>query len=141
MEPVFDADGVLWVNDSKATNVAATRSALASLDRPVVLLLGGKDKGEDFAELAPAAGAVHHVLAYGAAGARAAAELRAALGEGSSTATELLEGPLEGVVARARQVARPGDVVLLSPACSSYDMYESYEHRGRHFASLARGSA
>ena len=141
MEPVRDADGVLWVNDSKATNVAATRSALASLDRPVVLLLGGKDKGEDFSQLAPAAAGVHHVLAYGAAGVRVAAELRAALGEGASTVVEVVEGPLDGVVARARQLARRGDVVLLSPACSSYDMYESYEHRGRHFATLAREAA
>jgi UDP-N-acetylmuramoylalanine--D-glutamate ligase len=141
LEPVRDVDGVLWVNDSKATNVAATRSALASLDRPVVLLLGGKDKGEDFAELAPAAARVHHVIAYGAAGSRAATELRAALGDGTSTVVEVVDGPLDGVVARAREVARPGDVVLLSPACSSYDMYESYEHRGRHFAVLSQGAA
>jgi UDP-N-acetylmuramoylalanine--D-glutamate ligase len=138
LEPVHDRDGVLWVNDSKATNVAATRSALASLDRPALLLLGGKDKGEDFSPLAEAAERLRSVIAYGAAGPRAAAELRTALGAGTSDTVELVEGSLEGVVARARTLARRGDVVLLSPACSSYDMYESYEHRGRHFTTLAR---
>jgi UDP-N-acetylmuramoylalanine--D-glutamate ligase len=136
LEPVADRADVLWVNDSKATNVAATRSALESLDRPVVLLLGGKDKGEDFIELAAAIeGRVRTVLAYGAAGSRAAAELKRA----EVTATiELVDGGLEDVVARATRVARAGDVVLLSPACSSFDMYDNYEARGRHFAALAQ---
>lgn len=140
LEPVCEDNEVLWVNDSKATNIAATRSALSSLDRPVVLLLGGKDKGEDFAALAPEMrGHVHHVLAYGAAGPRVAGQLREALGDDSDApAIKEIAGTMHDVVVRARAVARPGDVVLLSPACSSYDMYESYEHRGRHFAALAR---
>lgn len=157
LEPVAEGRGVLWVNDSKATNLAATRSALQSLDRPVVLLLGGKDKGEDFAELAGALeGRVRAVLAYGAAGERAARELRTALGLGGSVAEPAsdgagsgtatvhsprvvrIEGGMEDVVAHAAKVAESGDVVLLSPACSSFDMYESYEHRGRHFTRLAR---
>jgi UDP-N-acetylmuramoylalanine--D-glutamate ligase len=133
LEPVADWDGVLWVNDSKATNVAATMSALASLDRPVVLLLGGKDKGEDFRPLAPALGArVRHALAYGAAGARIDRELR------GSVPLELMGSDFTEVVGRARTLAEPGDLVLLSPACSSYDMFENYEHRGRRFAELAR---
>lgn len=141
LEPVRDERGILWVNDSKATNVAATRSALASLGRPVVLLLGGKDKGEDFSELAPhMVGRVHCVLVYGAVAERAAAELRSALGggPGDRAVVERIDGGLDRVVARAAEIAREGDVVLLSPACSSYDMYESYEHRGRHFIRLAR---
>lgn len=136
LEPVVERGGVLWVNDSKATNVAATKSALASLDRPVILLLGGKDKGEDFRPLAPALrGRVRQVLAYGAAGARLEREL------GGAAPVELLGSDFEAVVARARALARPGDLVLLSPACSSYDMFESYEHRGRRFAELARGGS
>jgi UDP-N-acetylmuramoylalanine--D-glutamate ligase len=144
LEPVREHRGVLWVNDSKATNVAATRSALDSLSRPVVLLLGGKDKGEDFSLLAPAVrGRVRRVLAYGAAGSRATWELQQALaGEPEGTVeVELVDGPLDRVVARAAEVATAGDVVLLSPACSSFDMYESYEHRGRHFSELVGEAA
>jgi len=132
LEPVADRDGVLWVNDSKATNVAATRSALLSLDRPVVLLVGGKDKGEDFSRLVPAGTVVRAVLAYGAAAERIVEEL---------PGSELVAGALESVVSRAAAVAQPGDVVLLSPACSSFDMFESYEARGTLFATLAKGAA
>ena len=154
LEPVVERDGVLWINDSKATNVAATISALTSLDRPVVLLLGGKDKGEDFGQLAAAVrDHVRVVIGYGAAGPRAIDELSSALGIAVDDATDavdpsrstpslrLVEGSLEDVVARALPVAEPGHAVLLSPACSSFDMYESYEHRGRHFTSLAKAVA
>jgi UDP-N-acetylmuramoylalanine--D-glutamate ligase len=147
LEPVRHEGDVLWVNDSKATNLAATRSALTSFDRPIVLLLGGKDKGEDFADLVPAmAGRVRLVLTYGTTRARAARELAVAVASlhdapGRAIEVELIEGGLDRVVARAAEAARPGDVVLLSPACSSFDMYESYEHRGRHFTELARGAA
>jgi UDP-N-acetylmuramoylalanine--D-glutamate ligase len=146
LEPVGDRGGLLWINDSKATNVAATRSALLSLDRPVVLLLGGKDKGEDFGTLAAAMpGRVRAVLAYGAVGARAAAELRQALSDAATTPgpAEIhhVDGTLVDVVARATTVALPGDAILLSPACSSFDMYENYERRGHHFAQLARWDA
>jgi UDP-N-acetylmuramoylalanine--D-glutamate ligase len=133
LEPVLERHGVLWVNDSKATNVAATRSALQSLDRPVVLLLGGKDKGEDFAVLRPSLrGRVRQVLVFGAAGARIAAEL-----EGAAP-LERLDGSFEVVVRAAAECARQGDIVLLSPACSSFDMFENYEDRGRRFAALVR---
>jgi UDP-N-acetylmuramoylalanine--D-glutamate ligase len=136
LEPVADRGGVLWVNDSKATNVAATKSALASLDRPVVILLGGKDKGEAFTPLAPALAArARAVVAYGAVGPRIASELRAELGE--RVPVELLGTDFATVVSRAASLARAGDIVLLSPASSSYDMFENYEHRGRRFAELA----
>ena len=151
LEPVADRGGVLWINDSKATNVAATRSALSSLDRSVILLLGGKDKGEDFAQLAESvSGRARIVVGYGAAGSRAINELNEALRVGSnqedesigeppaSPALRLGEGSLEDVVVSARNWAESGDVVLLSPACSSFDMYENYEHRGQHFTLLAR---
>jgi len=140
LEPVCENAGILWVNDSKATNLAATRSALKSLDRPVVLLLGGKDKGEPFGDLADAvAGWGRAVLAYGAAAERAAAELTAALDADSTLVpVERVDGGLDRVVRRAAELAEKGDVVLLSPACSSFDMYASYEERGRHFVELAR---
>ena len=136
MQPVAESRGVLWVNDSKATNVAATLSALASVSRPVVLLLGGKDKGEAFAPLAPAMrGRVRHALVYGAAGPRIATEV------GDAVPLELMGSDFAAVVARAAELARSGDMVLLSPACSSFDMFESYEHRGRRFAELAEEAA
>ena len=146
LEPVHEAGGVLWVNDSKATNVAAACSALQSLDRPVVLLLGGKDKGEDFTPLAAAArGRAVLVLAYGAARDRIVGELEAAFAElGGGTGVppvEPVEGTMIEVVARAARASRSGHVVLLSPACSSYDLYDNYEQRGAHFAALARATS
>jgi UDP-N-acetylmuramoylalanine--D-glutamate ligase len=136
MDPVAEGRGVVWVNDSKATNLSATRSALESLSNPVILLLGGKDKGEDFGDLRPALR--HHarsVVAFGAAGGRIARELQGAV------PIELVQGDLAEVVAVAARHARPGDIVLLSPACSSFDMFESYEERGHRFSALAREQA
>jgi UDP-N-acetylmuramoylalanine--D-glutamate ligase len=133
LEPVVERGGVLWVNDSKATNVAAARSAIESLTRPLVLLLGGKDKGEEFRELAAVfGGRVRHVVAYGAAGARIAEAL-----SGAAPLT-LIEGSFEDVLREAALRALPGDVVLLSPACSSFDMFRNYEQRGEEFTRLAR---
>jgi len=133
LEPVTERGGILWVNDSKATNVAATVSALRSLDRPVVLLLGGKDKGEDLAPLREAvSGGVRAVIVFGAAARRFGQAL-----DGAAPVTHVA-GDLSDVVIAARAAAVPGDIVLLSPACSSFDMFESYEHRGRQFADLAR---
>jgi UDP-N-acetylmuramoylalanine--D-glutamate ligase len=136
LTPVAEVGGVLWVDDSKATNVAATRSALASLDRPVVLLVGGTDKGEDFAPLRPSLGGVRRVLAYGEAAGRLAREL-----EGGPAPIARVGGRLDQLVAEAARVARPGDVVLLSPACSSFDMFESYRERGERFQALVRERA
>jgi UDP-N-acetylmuramoylalanine--D-glutamate ligase len=142
MEPVAEAGGVLWVNDSKATNVAAARTAVESLRRPVVLLLGGKDKGESFAPLAPALrGGVQVVLLYGAVAPRLEAELTEALAGAPAPPVERVEGGLEGAVARARELARPGDVVLLSPATSSFDAFADYAERGARFRALAQAAA
>ena len=136
LQPVVEKDAVLWVNDSKATNAAATVSAVRSLQRPLVLLLGGKDKGEDFSPLRDVVrGRVHHAVVYGAAGQRIAGEL-----EGSVPLTRL-EGTFEAVLAEAKARARAGDAILLSPACSSFDMFENFEKRGERFAALAREMA
>ena len=139
LEPVATVRGVRWLNDSKATNVAASASALRSLDGPVVLLLGGTDKGEDFRGLLPAMrGKVRAVVAYGAAGERAAREItEAAPGE---FPVRRVDGPFEEVVAAARMLARRGDALLLAPACSSFDMFDNYQRRGDAFRALARAA-
>ena len=136
LEPVAENQGVLWVNDSKATNVAAARSAVASLDRPVVLLAGGWDKGESFDDLLPDHGPpVRAVVAYGAAGERIAAAL-----EGRVRVVEV-EGSFEDAVSAAAGEAHRGDALLLAPACSSFDMFGNYEERGAAFTALAEGAA
>ena len=137
LEPVADRHGILWVNDSKATNVAAAVSAVLSLDRPLVLLLGGKDKGEELEPLVEAArNRVRVVICFGAAGARFAGAMTAGV-----LPTRGVEGGLDDAVALAREFARPGDVILLAPACSSFDEFENYEARGHRFAALACGEA
>jgi UDP-N-acetylmuramoylalanine--D-glutamate ligase len=136
LQPVADVNGVLWINDSKATNLASTQVALRSTARPVVLLLGGRHKGEPYTGLLPdLMGRARVVLAYGEAAPIIETDLA------SNVAVERMDGGFDDVVRRAREVARTGDVVLLSPACSSYDMFRDYEERGRRFTELARGGA
>jgi UDP-N-acetylmuramoylalanine--D-glutamate ligase len=137
LEPVVEKDGVLWINDSKATNIASTRVAVRGMTRPTVLLLGGNHKGEPYTELLPdlEGGNVKVILAYGEAAPTIVADL-----EGKAP-VERVDGSFNDVVDRARQVARPGDAVLLSPACSSFDMFRNYEERGKRFTQLAREGA
>ena len=130
LEPVGEVGGVRFVNDSKATNVAAARRGLAAYaDQPVHLILGGSLKGEDFGPLAAEIGAnvrsIHLVRA-------AAGELAAALGDRPHDTDETLER----AVVHAHGQASAGDVVLLSPACASYDQYANFEERGDHFRRL-----
>lgn len=128
LQVLGDHDGVRWIDDSKATNVASTLTALAATPAPVHLILGGDDaKGEDFT---PLAGKAAHVYLIGAAAGRLAAEVG---GEPC--------GDLATAVARARALARPGETVLLSPACASFDQFTDYEERGRRFASLVEQMA
>jgi UDP-N-acetylmuramoylalanine--D-glutamate ligase len=134
LEVVADAGGILWVNDSKATNVASTAVALRSLDRPVVLLLGGRHKGEAYTALADA-GRIRRVIAYGEAEQRIADDLH------GRVAVDRVSGTFETVVAHAARVAQQGDAVLLSPACASFDMFRDYEARGSAFRDLARQHA
>lgn len=141
LEPVANTDGVLWLNDSKATNVESTRVALAGMTRPTILLLGGRHKGEPYHALVPELlRTVKLVLTYGEAGDRIAEELRAPL-QGHVRLERLTGAAFPQVVAAARASTVRGDVVLLSPACSSYDMFANYEERGQTFARLARGAA
>ena len=130
LEPVREVGGVLWINDSKATNIAATTVAVLAMQRPFVLLLGGRHKGEPYTSLAPLlADRCRLVIAYGEAGPRVEQDLggKVELERGST---------FEDVVARAGLAAQPGDTVLLSPACSSYDMFKNYEERGATFRRL-----
>jgi len=132
-EVVAEAKGVRWVNDSKATNVAAARSAISSLDGPLLVLLGGKDKGEELSTLVSTLSKVDaRVLTFGQAGQRI---FRALDGQ---VPVELLDGGFDELMEVAAQRAVPGTTVLLSPACSSYDMFTSYEERGARFAALAK---
>ena len=127
VEPVREVDGVLWINDSKSTNITSTEVAVAALDRPFVLLLGGRHKGEPYTRLAgPLRERCRAVVAYGEAGPLVLQDL-------GRTLTVVPAGSFEEVLATARRLARPGDAVLLSPACSSYDMFRNYEERGARF--------
>jgi UDP-N-acetylmuramoylalanine--D-glutamate ligase len=131
LEPVAEKHGVLWVNDSKATNVASASVAIRSLDRPIVLLLGGRHKGEEYTHLTDAMrGRVRAIVAYGEAGERIEAGL------GDVVPVERVLGAFGDVLRRASELAHPGDAVLLSPACSSYDMFRDYEDRGTQFRRL-----
>jgi UDP-N-acetylmuramoylalanine--D-glutamate ligase len=137
LEPVLDHDGVLWLNDSKATNVDSTHVALASMSRPTIVLLGGRHKGEPYTVLAPELlRSAKAVLAFGEAGARIVADLEAPL-HGRVAVEHCGTDSFAQVMARAKSLAQPGDAVLLSPACSSFDMFANYEARGREFARLA----
>ena len=134
LETVAETDGVMWVNDSKATNVAAAKVGIAAMTRPTVLLLGGRHAGEPYTDLAePIRKRCKAVLAFGESADLIQHDL------GGVAPIQRLTGRFADVVARARELARPGDVVLLSPACKSFDMFTDYEDRGRTFARLARG--
>jgi UDP-N-acetylmuramoylalanine--D-glutamate ligase len=131
LELVAERGGVRYVNDSKATNVAAALRALAAYaDEPVHLILGGSPKGEDFEPLAAAIGPnVRSVHLIGAEAERLGAVIDGAR-----------DGTLAAAVAHAERLARAGDVILLSPACASFDQFENFEQRGEAFRQLAAGS-
>jgi UDP-N-acetylmuramoylalanine--D-glutamate ligase len=131
LELVRELDGVRWVNDSIATNTFAVRHGVDAYDTPVRLILGGRAKGEDFAEFARELPV--HVASIYLVG-EAADELAAALGAAGREYERV--GTIAGAVEAAAREAQRGDVVLLSPACASYDQYESFEQRGDDFRRL-----
>jgi UDP-N-acetylmuramoylalanine--D-glutamate ligase len=132
LEFVAEIDGVRWFNDSKATNVDAALKAIEAFDSKLIVILGGKDKGSPYAPLAePLRERARHGLAIGAARDKIAAEL------GGVLPLERVE-TLHEAVRRAAELARPGDTVLLAPACASFDQFENYEHRGRAFKEEVR---
>lgn len=128
LEEIGTWDGIGWFNDSKATTPHAAAAAVRSFDR-VILIAGGYDKGVDLAPMAADASRVRAVLAIGATAAAVAAAFSAV------RQVEILDG-LADAVARAEQIAGPGDTVLLSPGCASFDQYAGFEERGEHFRSL-----
>ncbi|MBD3368236.1 MAG: UDP-N-acetylmuramoyl-L-alanine--D-glutamate ligase [Candidatus Eisenbacteria bacterium] len=132
MEPVGERGGVLFVNDSKATNIESARCALASFDRPIVLIAGGRDKGSDFTGIRDlVADRVKHLVLIG----EAADAIEKALG---GEAPLSRAATMQDAVERATDAADDGDVVLLSPACASFDMFDDFEHRGRAFKDAVR---
>ena len=133
LEEVADTDGVLWVNDSKATNPASARVGIQAFGGGVRLIAGGSLKGGGFEELAPAvAERCKAVYLIGEAADRLAADLAA-----TGVPIEMA-GDLESAALAASAAAQPGEVVLLSPACASFDQYADYEERGEHFRELAQ---
>jgi UDP-N-acetylmuramoylalanine--D-glutamate ligase len=130
LEYVATIKGVEFYNDSKATNVDATEKAVAAFPGGIHLILGGKDKGSDYTALSPLLRArVQTVYTIGSAAAKIEAQLRGVVPIRSCET-------LANAVAAAASAARPGDVVLLAPACSSFDQFENYEDRGRVFKKL-----
>ncbi|HKR95068.1 MAG TPA: UDP-N-acetylmuramoyl-L-alanine--D-glutamate ligase, partial [Candidatus Angelobacter sp.] len=132
LELVATINGVTFYNDSKATNVDATVKALESFPGNIHIILGGKDKGSDYTVLNPLLRKrVKRVYLIGAASDKIASQVQ------NATAV-VRSGILERAVRQAFDAAAPGDVVLLAPACASFDQFENYEHRGRVFKELVR---
>ncbi len=132
---IADIAGVRYIDDSKGTNVGATLAAVSGMACPLVLIAGGEGKGQDFAPLAAAfKDKVRHVVLIG----KDAPALEAAL-RGACTTEHA--ATLEAAVSAAAAAARPGDAVLLSPACASFDMFRDYRHRGDVFAAAVRALA
>jgi len=130
LEHVRELDGVRYINDSKGTNVGAVVKSLESFDTPVVLIAGGRDKAGDFSQLEDAVKAkVKAMVLIG--------EAKDKIGAALSGFTECHEAAtLEDAVTKARDIASAGDVVLLSPACASFDMFADFEDRGRKFKEI-----
>jgi UDP-N-acetylmuramoylalanine--D-glutamate ligase len=133
LELIRERNGVRFINDSKGTNVDATMKALESLDSPIVLIAGGKDKGGDFGKLRDVVTRRVKQLVL--------------IGEAAPRIHQILQGlkpmnhasSFRDAVEVAAQSARSGDVVLLSPACASFDMFADYQDRGRQFKALVNG--
>jgi UDP-N-acetylmuramoylalanine--D-glutamate ligase len=134
MRVAAEISGVTYVDDSKATNPSAVVAALASLEVPVVLILGGSEKLTDFSEVLPGLHRCRAIVCQGEAGPRIAAYLEE---EGFQDVVHSVPD-LETAVARAGELARSGDVVLLSPGCASFDQFPGYAERGDAFIRFAR---
>jgi UDP-N-acetylmuramoylalanine--D-glutamate ligase len=134
LEPVAEVDGVRFVNDSKATNVASAAVGLRSFEGGVHAILGGSEKGEPFAPLVePVRESCLACYLIGAAADRLARELAPVVEAGVALRRC---ADLEDAVRRAAAAARPGEVVLLSPACASFDAFENFERRGERFRAI-----
>jgi UDP-N-acetylmuramoylalanine--D-glutamate ligase len=140
LEPVGTVNGVTYVNDSIATAPERTLAGMRSFSEPLVLLLGGRDKHLPLEELAAeCARRCRAVVTFGEAGPLFAAAVAAARVDEKPTVEETRT--LDEAVAAAARLAQPGDVVLLSPAGTSFDAYPNFEHRGEHFRRLVQALA
>lgn len=136
LQRVADRDGIAYYDDSKSTTPESALTALRAFERPLVVILGGYDKGSDLTPVAhEAARRSRFAACIGTTGPRLAELIRAAGGHAE------LCPDLPAAVAACRQHARPGDAVLLSPACASWDQFADYRQRGEMFARLARGES
>lgn len=134
LEPVATIDGVRWINDSKATNVNSCYYALEAMTGPTVLILGGKDKGNDYSEILPLVHKrVKAIVAMGVDNQKILDFFGGEVAQIADTHT------LADAVEAARGFATEGDTVLLSPCCASFDLFTSYEDRGRKFKAAVRG--
>ena len=132
LEQIATIDDVSYFNDSKATNVDAVIRALACFDKPVTLIMGGRNKGGNLHELAGSVSRhVKHVIALG----EAKQDVFSAL---SSVVSVTAATTMEDAIIKAKSRSIPGDIVLLSPACSSFDMYNDYAHRGEVFTEAVK---
>ncbi|HVZ37750.1 MAG TPA: UDP-N-acetylmuramoyl-L-alanine--D-glutamate ligase [Candidatus Kapabacteria bacterium] len=136
LEPVRELDGVRYVNDSKATNVDSLWYALSSFSEPIVLIAGGRSKKNVYDAVLPL---IHERVKAAVLIGDAADEMEQAFA--AHTAIHRAGYSMENAVGIARSMAAPGDVVLLSPACASFDMFNNYEHRGDVFKSLVNALA
>ncbi|MBQ7855730.1 MAG: UDP-N-acetylmuramoyl-L-alanine--D-glutamate ligase [Alistipes sp.] len=128
LEPAGEADGVLYINDSKATNVDSAWYALQSMTRPVVWIAGGTDKGNDYTPLKEfASQKIHTLVCMGVDNSKLINEFSGIIPNVTSTSS------LDEAMRAATAAAKPGDVVLLSPACASFDLFRNYENRGEEF--------
>ncbi len=130
LEFVREVDGVRWFNDSKATNVDSVWYALQAFAEPIVLLLGGRDKGNDYSRLdEPVRQHVKGIVAIGESAGKVENSFR-------QTTTVVRADSMENAIQTAKSMSKRGDVVLLSPACASFDWFKNYEHRGQVFKEL-----
>lgn len=131
LEQVRTVDGVKYINDSKATNINAVWYALDSFNTPMALILGGRDKGNDYSELVDQIRKkVHTIIAIGEARPMIEEQLREVVPNFETAKT------MSEAVRLGKKYTKRGEIVLLSPACASFDMYESYEHRGNDFKQI-----
>jgi UDP-N-acetylmuramoylalanine--D-glutamate ligase len=133
LEFVAEIGGVLYYNDSKATNVDATLKALDAFPGRILVILGGKDKGSDYTVLRePLREKAILVLLIGAAAEKIESQI-------TGSVTTERAGTLDYAVQMASRSAQPGDIVLLAPACASFDQFQNFEQRGQTFKDLVRG--
>ena len=130
MEQVGEVGGVAFVNDSKATNIDSVKVALDSFPGPVILIMGGRDKGANFRELHPfLAGKVKQIIVLGEAADRIQESL-------SPIPPSIRAHSLDSAVSLAHDYSASGDTVLLAPGCASFDQFSNFEERGKYFKSL-----